>query len=60
MSATQVAVRPGPGIGNPPKLGPATGSSQAVEQQSEFLAFVMSHSDGQWRVGTSKRLRARK
>jgi hypothetical protein len=41
-------------------LNPADNAMTAVEQSGEFLAFVIAHSEGQWRVGTSKRLRARK
>jgi len=57
----QVAVRrewsTGPQL---PVPTPADNAMAAVEQSGEFLAFVIAHSEGQWRVGTSKRLRARK
>jgi hypothetical protein len=56
----QVAVRREPGTGYPSVLNPADNAMTAVEQSGEFLAFVVAHSEGQWRVGTSKRLRARK
>jgi hypothetical protein len=56
----QVAIRRESGTGRVPVLTPADNAMAAVEQSGEFLAFVIAHSEGQWRVGTSKRLRARK
>ncbi len=56
----QVAVRRESSTGHVPVLNPADNAMTAVEQSGEFLAFVIAHSEGQWRVGTSKRLRARK
>ena len=56
----QVAVRRESSTGYAPALNPADNAMTAVEQSGEFLAFVIAHSEGQWRVGTSKRLRARK
>jgi len=56
----QVAVRRESATGHFPVLNPADNAMTAVEQSGEFLAFVIAHSEGQWRVGTSKRLRARK
>ena len=60
MIMQQVAVRRESSIGHAPVLNPADNAMTAVEQSGEFLAFVIAHSEGQWRVGTSKRLRARK
>jgi len=56
----QVAIRRESSTGRVPALTPADNAMAAVEQSGEFLAFVIAHSEGQWRVGTSKRLRARK
>jgi hypothetical protein len=56
----QVAIRRESSTGRVPVLTPADNAMAAVEQSGEFLAFVIAHSEGQWRAGTSKRLRARK